>query len=44
MAKAVPSKPRVIAYKQRIAKVESIRADRDCVEVIKEGARHVECF
>lgn len=44
MAKAVPSKPRVIAYKQRVAKVESARADRDCVEVIKEGARHVECF
>ncbi len=44
MAKAVPSRPRVIAYKQRVAQVESSRADRDCVEVIKEGARHVECF
>lgn len=37
-------KPRVVSHKPRVAKVESSRPDRECVEVIKEGARHVECF
>ena len=42
--KEVPPQPRVTTHKPRIAKVASSRPDRDCVEVIKEGARHVECF
>jgi pilus assembly protein CpaB len=44
MVKVAATKPRVTSYKQRVAKVESSSPDRDCVEVIKEGARHVECF
>ncbi len=44
MVKVSTTKPRVSTYKQRVAKVEPSRSDRDCVEVIKEGARHVECF
>ncbi len=42
--KTETSKPRVVTHKPRVAKVESSRLDHECVEVIKEGARHVECF
>lgn len=42
--KTVTSKPRVVSNKPRVAKAESSRPNRECVEVIKEGARHVECF
>ena len=43
--KAVTPKPRAVAKKPRaVAKVVPSIPDRECVEVIKEGARHVECF
>ncbi len=44
IVKTVTPKPRVVSNKPRVAKVVSSRPDRECVEVIKEGARHVECF
>lgn len=46
VVQTVAPKPRVAtnkpANKLRVAKVEASKTD--CVEVIKEGARHVECF
>ena len=45
IAKVVTAKPRVVAKKPRtVSKTELSAPDRECVEVIKEGARHVECF
>ena len=45
IVKTVTAKPRVVAKKPRaVSKTELSAPDRECVEVIKEGARHVECF
>lgn len=44
IVKVVTPKPRVVAKKPTVHKTELSAPDRECVEVIKEGARHVECF
>jgi pilus assembly protein CpaB len=42
---AEQAKPRVVPKKPRVVKsAPSTAPNRECVEVIKEGARHVECF
>lgn len=43
-AQTKPAKPRAVTRKQRATNTEAPTSSRSCVEVIKEGARHVECF
>lgn len=43
-AQTKPAKPHAVTRKPRVTNTESPTPNRSCVEVIKEGARHVECF
>jgi pilus assembly protein CpaB len=42
--RTVATRSPIRTYKLRVAEVKSVKPGRECVEVIKEGARHVECF